>query len=76
MSNSGPEDWFKNEFRRAYEEQFKETGRFNLAVFGKTGVGKSTLVKIWCLPASANDLSSILNAARCVIDSNRKSRRW
>ena len=36
--------WFKDEFHKRYSESAKEIGRFNLAVFGKTGVGKSTLV--------------------------------
>jgi uncharacterized protein (DUF697 family) len=30
--------------RAAYGEALRELGRFNLAVFGKTGVGKSTLI--------------------------------
>ncbi len=37
-------DWLKDSFRTEYEHQSQATGRFNLAVFGKTGVGKSTLV--------------------------------
>lgn len=37
-------DWLKDSFRSEYEAQSEATGRFNLAVFGKTGVGKSTLV--------------------------------
>lgn len=44
MAVAGGADWFGTEFKRAYEDQFRQTGRFNLAVFGKTGVGKSTLV--------------------------------
>lgn len=38
------EDFFRRSFREEYEQQGLELGRFNLAVFGKTGVGKSTLV--------------------------------
>lgn len=30
--------------QRAYEEQLREIGKFNLAVFGDTGVGKSALI--------------------------------
>ena len=37
-------DWLKDSFRTEYEQQSQAMGRFNLAVFGKTGVGKSTLV--------------------------------
>ena len=40
---AGP-DWVKDSFRSEYEHQSAATGRFNLAVFGKTGVGKSTLI--------------------------------
>ena len=41
---SGPDDWLRDQFTRAYREQAEKYGRFNLAIFGKTGVGKSTLV--------------------------------
>jgi uncharacterized protein (DUF697 family)/GTP-binding protein EngB required for normal cell division len=37
-------DWFHDLFKRRFEEQARETGRFNLAIFGKTGVGKTTLL--------------------------------
>ncbi|SDU79687.1 Uncharacterized conserved protein, DUF697 family [Microlunatus sagamiharensis] len=37
-------DWLKDSFRSEYESSSEAIGRFNLAVFGKTGVGKSTLV--------------------------------
>lgn len=33
-----------DQFRAKYEEQAEKIGRFNLAIFGKTGVGKSTLI--------------------------------
>ena len=33
----------EEQFRRAYQAQADKIGRFNLALFGKTGVGKSTL---------------------------------
>ena len=36
--------WFETEFRDKYEEYADKLGRFNLAIFGKTGVGKSTLI--------------------------------
>lgn len=36
--------WSDDEFREAWREQADEIGRFNLAIFGKTGVGKSTLI--------------------------------
>lgn len=38
------DDLFRRSFREEYEKQGLEIGRFNLAIFGKTGVGKSTLV--------------------------------
>lgn len=37
-------DWFRQSFRAEYDRQAEVLGRFNLALFGKTGVGKSTLV--------------------------------
>lgn len=37
-------EWFTESFRSEYERQLEVLGRFNLALFGKTGVGKSTLV--------------------------------
>jgi uncharacterized protein (DUF697 family)/predicted GTPase len=36
--------WFTDAFQKAWREQDQRLGRFNLAIFGKTGVGKSTLV--------------------------------
>lgn len=33
-----------DDFEQAFKNAFKEIGRVNLAVFGKTGVGKSTLI--------------------------------
>lgn len=36
--------WFTDAFRTEFEKQAAQIGRFNLAVFGKTGVGKSTLI--------------------------------
>ena len=41
---AGGTDWFKDSFRQEYHKQSAAIGRFNLAIFGKTGVGKSTLV--------------------------------
>ena len=40
----GSTDWFTESFRTEYERASAAIGRFNLAIFGKTGVGKSTLV--------------------------------
>lgn len=45
----GPEpgqaaDWSQESFEAAFADAEVNIGRFNLAVFGKTGVGKSTLV--------------------------------
>lgn len=42
-SQLGIEDLIR-EFKDAYGKEQKNLGRFNLAIFGKTGVGKSTLV--------------------------------
>lgn len=36
--------WSQDAFDEAFKQQATELGRFNLAVFGKTGVGKSTLI--------------------------------
>ena len=41
---AGGTDWFKESFRQEYDKQSAALGRFNLAIFGKTGVGKSTLI--------------------------------
>ncbi len=41
---SGPDDWLRDQFTRAYREQAEKYGRFNLIILGKTGVGKSSLV--------------------------------
>ena len=37
-------DWFKDSFRQEFDKQSAALGRFNLAIFGKTGAGKSTLI--------------------------------
>jgi len=37
-------DAFKNQFSRHYKEAAEKIGQFNLAIFGKTGAGKSTLI--------------------------------
>ncbi|MFZ0529746.1 MAG: GTPase, partial [Propionicimonas sp.] len=36
--------WFTESFKAEFETQAAQLGRVNIAVFGKTGVGKSTLV--------------------------------
>ena len=41
---AGGTDWFQDSFRKEYDQQSAAIGRFNLAIFGKTGVGKSTLI--------------------------------
>ena len=40
----GSGDWFRRQFTASFDEQADRIGRFNLAIFGKTGVGKSTLI--------------------------------
>jgi uncharacterized protein (DUF697 family)/GTP-binding protein EngB required for normal cell division len=37
-------DWFRESFRQEFDKQSAAIGRFNLVIFGKTGVGKSTLI--------------------------------
>lgn len=41
MTDNG---WSNEEFRQKWQNQADKMGRFNLAIFGKTGVGKSTLI--------------------------------
>ncbi len=41
---AGSTDWFNESFRAEFDRQNAALGRFNLAIFGKTGVGKSTLI--------------------------------
>jgi uncharacterized protein (DUF697 family)/GTP-binding protein EngB required for normal cell division len=45
VAYAGPvTQWFTESFRSEFAKQEAELGRVNIAVFGKTGVGKSTLV--------------------------------
>jgi len=45
LPEQGPiPEWSQEAFEAAFADAEVEIGRFNLAVFGKTGVGKSTLV--------------------------------
>lgn len=44
MASTGSTDWFRRQFAAKFDEQAERIGRFNLAIFGKTGVGKSTLI--------------------------------
>ncbi|MBB5640975.1 GTPase family protein [Cryobacterium roopkundense] len=37
-------EWSDEDFHKKWQEQADQMGRFNLAIFGKTGVGKSTLI--------------------------------
>src|SRR3954471_15137591 len=41
---AGSTDWVRDSFRAEYDRQNAAIGRFNLAIFGRTGVGKSTLI--------------------------------
>src|ERR687894_132271 len=41
---AGGQDWFRDSFRAEYDKQDAALGRFTLAISGKTGVGKSTLI--------------------------------
>src|SRR6201991_1119338 len=47
------DDWFGRAFTKAWRDKAEEIGRFNLAIFCKTGVGKSTLVNAISLPKIA-----------------------
>jgi uncharacterized protein (DUF697 family)/GTP-binding protein EngB required for normal cell division len=38
------DEFAEDQFRQKYQEQADKIGRFNLAIFGKTGTGKSTLI--------------------------------
>jgi len=44
MTVAATGDWFRRQFTAKFDEQAERIGRFNLAIFGKTGVGKSTLI--------------------------------
>ncbi|NMD45560.1 MAG: GTP-binding protein [Propionibacterium sp.] len=49
--------WFTDAFRSEFEKQAALIGRFNLAIFGKTGVGKSTLINaIFGQPVAATGI--------------------
>lgn len=43
-TRTGAASDFSRDFEKAYGEALRELGKFNLAIFGKTGVGKSTLI--------------------------------
>ena len=44
VGRSVGEDFVRSAFETAYREQADMLGRFNLAIFGTTGAGKSTLI--------------------------------
>jgi uncharacterized protein (DUF697 family)/GTP-binding protein EngB required for normal cell division len=44
MADSPTDAWFRDQFQRHWRDAADKVGRFNLAIFGKTGVGKSTLI--------------------------------
>lgn len=44
MPDSPTDAWFRDQFQRHWRDAAEKVGRFNLAIFGKTGVGKSTLI--------------------------------
>jgi uncharacterized protein (DUF697 family)/GTPase SAR1 family protein len=51
--------WFTETFRTEFDKQAAELGRINLAIFGKTGVGKSTLVNaIFGEPVAATGIGA------------------
>ena len=51
--------WFTEAFRTEFEKQAAQIGRFNLAIFGKTGVGKSTLINaIFGEPVAATGIGA------------------
>lgn len=54
---SGVTQWFTESFSAEFEKQASQIGRVNIAVFGKTGVGKSTLVNaIFGAPVAATGI--------------------
>ena len=51
--------WFTDAFRAEFDKQAAQLGRFNLAIFGKTGVGKSTLINaIFGQPVAATGIGA------------------
>ncbi len=56
--------WFTDSFRTEFDKQSELLGRFNLALFGKTGVGKSTLVNaIFGEPVAATGIGQPVTQA-------------
>ncbi|MGC3995757.1 MAG: 50S ribosome-binding GTPase [Propionicimonas sp.] len=62
--------WFTESFRAEYAKQEAELGRVNIAVFGKTGVGKSTLVNaIFGEPVAATGIGApVTNGSHLYLD--------
>ncbi|MFT4109243.1 GTPase family protein [Propionicimonas sp.] len=62
--------WFTESFRTEYAKQEAELGRVNIAVFGKTGVGKSTLVNaIFGEPVAATGIGApVTNGSHLYLD--------
>ncbi len=55
--------WFTESFRAEFDKQAAELGRINLAIFGKTGVGKSTLINaIFSEPVAATGIGAPVTA--------------
>jgi len=51
--------WFTETFRNEFDKQAEQIGRINIAIFGKTGVGKSTLVNsIFSEPVAATGIGA------------------
>jgi uncharacterized protein (DUF697 family)/GTP-binding protein EngB required for normal cell division len=51
--------WFTESFRAEFDAQLDQLGRVNIAIFGKTGVGKSTLVNaIFGEPVAATGIGA------------------
>lgn len=62
--------WFTESFRAEFAKQEAELGRVNIAVFGKTGVGKSTLVNaIFGEPVAATGIGApVTNGSHLYLD--------
>lgn len=70
----GVTQWFTESFSAEFEKQASQIGRVNIAVFGKTGVGKSTLVNaIFGAPVAATGIGDPVTIGSHLYLDNRGS---